>query len=91
MKTDDFISLLASGIAPVDHHTHRKRFSVAVLVGAAGATLIMAMVLGIRRDLAERQSHRSSGQKSPDALFMKKARQMYGNKQITLNKTYAHI
>ena len=28
--------------------------------------------------------------KTPDALFMKKVRQMYRNKQITLNKTYAH-
>ena len=28
--------------------------------------------------------------KAPDALFMKKVRQMYRNKQITLNKTYAH-
>jgi len=28
--------------------------------------------------------------KTPDALFMKKVRQMYQNKQITLNKTYAH-
>lgn len=53
MKTDDFISLLATGVAPVDRHALTKRFGVAVLVGAAGATLIMAMVLGIRRDLAE--------------------------------------
>ena len=29
-------------------------------------------------------------QKTPDALFMKKVRQMYQNKQITLNKIYAH-
>ena len=28
--------------------------------------------------------------KTPDALFMKKVRQMYQNKQITLNKIYAH-
>jgi acid stress chaperone HdeA len=28
--------------------------------------------------------------KTPDALFMKKVRQMYRSKQITLNKTYAH-
>ncbi|WP_256928062.1 HdeA/HdeB family chaperone [Caballeronia sordidicola] len=28
--------------------------------------------------------------KTPDALFMNKVRQMYRNKQITLNKTYAH-
>jgi hypothetical protein len=53
MKTDDFISLLASGLMPVDRHALTKRFGVAVLAGAAGATLIMAMLLGIRRDLAE--------------------------------------
>jgi hypothetical protein len=53
MKTDDFISLLATGVAPVDRHALTKRFGVAVLTGAAGATLIMAALLGVRRDLAE--------------------------------------
>jgi hypothetical protein len=53
MKTDDFISLLASGVEPVHRQALPKRFSIAVLIGAAGATLIMALVLGIRRDLAE--------------------------------------
>jgi hypothetical protein len=53
MKTDDFISLLATGVAPVDRRALTKRFGLAVLIGAAGATLIMAVVLGIRRDLAE--------------------------------------
>ena len=28
--------------------------------------------------------------KTPDALFTKKVRQKYQNKQITLNKVYAH-
>ncbi|MFM0296891.1 MULTISPECIES: DUF1109 domain-containing protein [Paraburkholderia] len=53
MKTDDFISLLATGVTPVDRRALTKRFGLAVLIGAAGATLIMAVVLGIRRDLAE--------------------------------------
>ncbi|MDE1179405.1 DUF1109 domain-containing protein [Paraburkholderia sp.] len=53
MKTDDFISLLATGVAPVDRHALAKRFGVAVLIAAVGATLIMALLLGIRRDLAE--------------------------------------
>ncbi|OLL31053.1 hypothetical protein BTH42_13880 [Burkholderia sp. SRS-W-2-2016] len=53
MKTDDFISLLATGVAPVDHHAPTKRFSIAVLIGAASATLITAALLGIRRDLVE--------------------------------------
>ncbi|NML34375.1 DUF1109 domain-containing protein [Paraburkholderia antibiotica] len=53
MKTDDFISLLATDVAPVDRHALTKRFCVAVLVGVAGATLLMATLLGIRPDLAE--------------------------------------
>lgn len=53
MKTEDFISLLATGVAPVDHHTLTKRFGVAIVSGAAGATLVVATLLGIRRDLAE--------------------------------------
>lgn len=53
MKTDDFISLLASGVEPVDRHALPKRFGMAVLIAATGAVLIMAMVLGIRHDLAE--------------------------------------
>jgi hypothetical protein len=52
MKTDDFISLLATGVAPVDRHALTKRFCIAILAGAAGATLIVAALLGIRRDLA---------------------------------------
>ncbi|WP_176057720.1 DUF1109 domain-containing protein [Paraburkholderia sp. BCC1876] len=53
MKTDDLISLLATGAAPVDRHLLAKRFSLAVLVGAVGATLLVAVLLGVRRDLAE--------------------------------------
>jgi hypothetical protein len=53
MKTDEFISLLATGVAPIDRHALTKRFAVAVLSGAAGATLVMALLLGVRRDLAE--------------------------------------
>ncbi|QQC67616.1 DUF1109 domain-containing protein [Paraburkholderia ginsengisoli] len=53
MKTDDFISLLATGVAPVDRHALPKRFGVAILIGAVGATLLMATLLGVRRDLAD--------------------------------------
>ncbi len=52
MKTDDFISMLATGVAPVDRHVLAKRFSVAMLLGAVGATVIVALLLGVRRDLA---------------------------------------
>jgi hypothetical protein len=53
MKTDDFIFLLATSVAPVDRHALAKRFGVAVLVGATGALLTTAVVLGIRPDFAE--------------------------------------
>lgn len=51
MKTDDFISMLANGVSPVDRHTLAKRFGVAMLIGAAGATLLVAVILGVRPDL----------------------------------------
>jgi hypothetical protein len=52
MKTDDFISMLASGVTPVDRHALAKRFVVAVLVGLVTATLLVMIVLGVRPDLA---------------------------------------
>lgn len=52
MKTDDLITLLASGAAPVDHHAVAKRFTVAVIAGLATATLLDITVLGVRADLA---------------------------------------
>jgi hypothetical protein len=53
MNTDDFISLLASGVAPVDRRTLAKRFSVAALVGLLGATLLVIAIMGVRPDLAQ--------------------------------------
>jgi hypothetical protein len=35
----------------VDRHTLAKRFGVAMLIGAAGATLLVAVILGVRPDL----------------------------------------
>jgi hypothetical protein len=52
MKTDDFISMLASGVTLVDRHALAKRFVVAVLVGLVTATLLVMIVLGVRPDLA---------------------------------------
>lgn len=52
MKTDDFIGMLASGITPVDRHALAKRFGVAVLAGLVVATLLVAIILGVRPDLA---------------------------------------
>jgi hypothetical protein len=53
MKTDELISMLATGVAPVDRHVVARRFCISVLLGAAGAVLIVSMVLGVRADLAE--------------------------------------
>ncbi|MGF6161245.1 hypothetical protein ABIE16_000510 [Pseudomonas sp. 2725] len=53
MNTDDFISLLASGVAPVDRRTLAKRFSSAVLAGLLGATLLVIAIMGVRPDLGQ--------------------------------------
>lgn len=52
MKTDDLISMLASGVTPVDRHALAKRFVVAVVVGLVTATLLVMLILGVRPDLA---------------------------------------
>lgn len=49
----DFISLLASGVAPVDRRTLAKRFSCAVLAGLLGATLLVMAIMGVRPDLGQ--------------------------------------
>ncbi|MCY1260883.1 putative anti-sigma-F factor NrsF [compost metagenome] len=53
MNTDDFISLLASGVTPVDRRTLAKRFSGAVLAGLLGATLLVIAIMGVRPDLGQ--------------------------------------
>ncbi|WP_186204315.1 DUF1109 domain-containing protein [Burkholderia gladioli] len=52
MKTDELISMLATGVTPVDPHLPAKRFATAVAIGAGGALLLMLAVLGLRHDLA---------------------------------------
>ena len=51
MKTDDFISMLATGVKPVDRHVPFKRFSQAILAGGAGAFILMVLLFGIRPDI----------------------------------------
>ncbi|CAG2134171.1 putative anti-sigma-F factor NrsF [Cupriavidus yeoncheonensis] len=53
MKTDDLISMLATGVMPVDPHAVSRRFGIAVATGAALATLLVAATLHVRADLAE--------------------------------------
>lgn len=52
MKTDDFITMLASGAIPVDRYALAKRFGVAVLVSLVTATLLVMVILGVRSDLS---------------------------------------
>src|SRR6187402_3400335 len=53
MKTNDFIAMLANEAPPVDRRAPGRRFALALLLGFAAATVLMAAGLGLRRDLNE--------------------------------------
>lgn len=53
MKTDDLISMLATGVAPVDRHVVGRRFGIAIAAGGAMALLLLSITLHFRADLAE--------------------------------------
>lgn len=53
MKTDDLITMLASGLTPVDRHALTKRFAIAVLIGLVAATSLVMVTLGVRPDLTQ--------------------------------------
>jgi len=53
MKTDELIAMLASGATAIEANTLQRRYATALGWGAFGATLIMAIKLGVRSDLAE--------------------------------------
>lgn len=53
MKTDELIAMLASGAAPVDADAGVRRLAMALGWGLFGATLLMALLLGVRADLAQ--------------------------------------
>ena len=53
MKTDDLISLLATGAGAVEPHAAQRRYTKALVAGALGALLLMLSMLSIRRDLAD--------------------------------------
>ncbi|QGZ66602.1 DUF1109 domain-containing protein [Paraburkholderia acidisoli] len=52
MNTDELIDMLATGAAPVDRHAGARRFGAAVPLAALGSLLLMAVVFGVRPDLA---------------------------------------
>ena len=51
MKTDDLISLLATGNEPVPANVATRRFSIALAIGALGAVLLMLATIGVRPTL----------------------------------------
>lgn len=51
MKTDDLISMLAGGVAPVDRRQLAKRFSLAVALAAVGSSVLVLSIFGARPDL----------------------------------------
>lgn len=52
MRTDDLVTLLATGAGAVQPNQAVRRFAAAVGWGALGAALLMATLLGLRPDLA---------------------------------------
>jgi hypothetical protein len=53
MRTDELITMLAAGAAPVEPRATQRRYVTAIGWGAFGSTLLMALFLGVRPDLAE--------------------------------------
>ena len=52
MKTEELVTLLAAGVAPVAGNTVSRRVAVALGWGLPGAVLLLVLMLGIRTDLA---------------------------------------
>ena len=50
MKTDELIALLATGAGAAEPDASARRYSIALGWGAFGATLLMAILLGVRPD-----------------------------------------
>lgn len=53
MKTDELITMLASGADAIDPHALRRRFAFALGLSLAGTTILMLLLLGARPDIAE--------------------------------------
>ena len=51
MRTDDLIAMLSADVEPVEANAVARRYAVALGWGAFGATLLMAILLGVRPDL----------------------------------------
>jgi len=53
MNTNELVDLLARDAGPVESNATARRFATALGWGIFGATLLMAVILGVRRDLHE--------------------------------------
>ena len=52
MRTDDLVTMLATGAGAVAPNPAARRYATAIGWGALGAALLMAALLGVRPDLA---------------------------------------
>lgn len=53
MKTEQLISMLATGVAPVPRDVASRRLRVALIWGALGAVAVMVLAFGVRSDLRQ--------------------------------------
>jgi hypothetical protein len=53
MKTNELISMLATGISRTDRHAIGRRFTAALFFGFAGATLLLVAIYGIQGDMPQ--------------------------------------
>jgi hypothetical protein len=53
MRTDELVAMLATGPVAADSRAATRRFAAAVAWAAVGATLLMAVLLGVRADLLQ--------------------------------------
>jgi hypothetical protein len=53
MRTDDLVTMLSTGAVPVTPGATARRHALALGGGALGATFLMALLLGVRADVAE--------------------------------------
>ena len=52
MRTDDLVAMLATGAGAVEPNAAARRYATGIGWGALAAALLMAMLLGVRSDLA---------------------------------------
>ncbi len=52
MRTDDLVTMLATGAGAVQPNQAARRYTIAIGWGTLGAALLMALLLGVRPDLA---------------------------------------